>query len=225
MQVLQQAAHGKAHQPVGADLGGGGPVPAKLVGQNGIDQAGGVLLVLHQLHGAAHVLFDVVGDIPAGEDPCIDKGFAGMVAAQLGNDGHPDLGVFQLGDVGGAGGDIRKADPRLVPLQKEAGDVVVAVVLQHTALDDGAGSHHPDDVPLDQALGGGRVFHLLADGHLVPFGDQPGHIGLIAVEGHPAHGGPLFQAALLAGEGEVQLPGGCDGIVEKHLIKIADAVK
>ena len=51
--------------------------PAKLVGQDGIDQAGGVLLVLHQLHGAAHVLFDVVGDIPAGETPVLTRASLG----------------------------------------------------------------------------------------------------------------------------------------------------
>ena len=55
--------------------------------------------------------------------------------------------------------------------------------------------------------------------------DQARHIALVAVEGHAAHGGALRKAALLAGKGKIQLPGRRDGIVEEHLVKIADAVK
>ena len=66
---------------------------------------------------------------------------------------------------------------------------------------------------------------LLTDGHLVSLGDQPGHIALIAVEGHTAHGGTLRQAALLAGKGEVQLPGDRERVLKEHLVKIPDAIK
>ena len=225
VEVLQQAPHRIADQPLGADLGGAGPVAAELPRQGGVDQAGGVPLVLHQLHSAVHVLFDVVGHLPAGQGAGVEQHLAGAVTAQLGDDSQADLGVFQFGDMGRAGGDIGKADPGLLPFQVEAGDVVVAVVLEHAALDDGAGGDHTDDLPLDQALGQGGVLGLLADGHLVPLGDQPGHVGLVAVERHAAHGRPLFLAALLAGQGQVQFTGGRNGVVVEHLVKIADAVK
>ena len=225
VEVLQQAAHGVADQALGPDLGGAGPVPAKLPGQGGVDEAGGVFFVLHQLDGAVHVLFDVGRHLPAGQGAGVEQHLAGAVAAQLSDDRHADLGVFQLGDVGGAGGHIGKAQPRPVPFQVEAGDVVVAVILEHTALDDGAGGDHPDDLPFDQPLGQGGVLGLLADSHLVPLGDEARHIRLIAVERHAAHGGALFLAALLAGQGQVQLTGGRDSVVVEHLVKIADAVK
>ena len=225
VQVLQQSAHGVFHQAVGADLSGVGPVPAKLFGQGGLDEAGSVPLILHQFHRAVEIFFDVVGDFPIGENALVHQHLTGMIAAQLRNDRQPQLVAGQLSDVGCAGGDIRKADARLLPFQVEAGDVVVAVILQHAALDDSARRHHADDIPLDQALGGGRVLHLFADGHLIALGNQPGHIGLIAVEGHAAHGGTLLLAALLAGKGQIQLPGSRDGVVVEHLIEIADAIK
>ena len=225
VEVLQQAAHRIADQPLCPDLGALGPVTAELPGQNGLDQAGGVFFVLHQLDGAVHVLFDVVGHLPAAQGAGVEQHLAGMVAAELGDDGQADLGPCQLGDVGGAGRDVGKADPRFLPFQVETGDIVVPVVLEHTALDDGAGGDHPHDLPFDQPLGQGGVLGLLADSHLVPLGDQAGHIGLVAVEGHAAHGGALLLAALLAGQGQVQFPGGRDGVVVEHLVKIADAVK
>ena len=148
-----------------------------------------------------------------------------MVAAQLRDHRRGDLVRIQLGDMGRAGGDIRKAQTRFLSFEEDAGNVVIAVILQHAALNDRAGRDHADDVPLDKALGLGRVFHLLTDGHLVALGDQPRHIALVAVEGHAAHGRPLFHAALLAGQGQIQLFGCREGIIKEHLVKIADAVK
>ena len=123
------------------------------------------------------------------------------------------------------GGNVRKTQARLFALEVQAGNVVVAVVLQHTALDDRTGGDHTDDVPLDKPFRLGGILYLLTDSHLIPLGDQTRHIALVAVEGHAAHGSALRKAALLAGKGKIQLPGGRDGIVEEHLVKIADAVK
>ena len=148
-----------------------------------------------------------------------------MVAAQLGDDSRDDLFLPEFRDVGRAGGNVGKAEARRVPLDENARDVVVFIILEHTALDDGAGRDHTDDIPLDEALGLGGVFHLLTDGDLVAFGDEPGHIAFVAVEGHPAHGGALLLTALLSGQCQVQLPRGRPGIVEEHLVKVADAVE
>ena len=225
MQVLQQRGHGKAHKTFGCHTGGLRPVAAKLFFQRRSYQPRRIALVLDQLHRAAHVLFDVGGHFAAIQQAGVQQHLAWMIAAQLGNDRRGDLIRRQLGDVRRTGGNICKAQAGLFALEVQAGNVVVAVVLQHTALDDRTGGDHPDDIPLDKPLCLGGVLHLLADGHLIALGDQARHIAFVAVEGHAAHGGALGKAALLAGKGKIQLPGRRDGIVEEHLVKIADAVK
>ena len=208
MQIFQQRGHGKAHQTLGSYAGGLRPVAAKLLFQRRRHQPRRIALVLDQLHRAVHILLDVSGHLAAVQQTGVQQYLAGMVAAQLGNDRRGDLIRRQFGDMRRTGGNIRKAQTGLFALEVQAGNVVVAVVLQHTAFNDRTGGDHPDDVPLDK-----------------PLGDQARHIALVAVEGHAAHGGALRKAALLAGKGKIQLPGRRDGIIEEHLVKIADAVK
>ncbi len=43
--------------------------------------------------------------------------------------------------------------------------------------------------------------------------------------GDAAHGCPLVQPALLAGQGHIQLLGRGDGVVKEHFIKISQPVK
>ena len=45
------------------------------------------------------------------------------------------------------------------------------------------------------------------------------------MKGDPAHGGPFFQSAVLAGERKLQLLRSRQGVVEKHLVKVAQTVK
>ena len=225
MQVFQQRSHGKAHKALGGYAGGLRPVATKLLLQRRGHQPRRIALVLDQFHRAAHVLFDVGGHLAAVQQTGVQQHLTGVVAAQLGNDRWGDLIRCQFSDMRCTGGNIRKAQARLFALEVQAGNVVVAVVLQHAALDDRTGGNHTDDVPLDKAFCLGGVLHLLADGHLIALSDQARHIALVAVEGHAAHGGALRKAALLAGKGKIQLPGRRDGIVEEHLVKIADAVK
>ena len=45
------------------------------------------------------------------------------------------------------------------------------------------------------------------------------------MKGDPAHGGPFFQSAVLAGKRKLQLLRSRQGVVEKHLVKIAKTVK
>ena len=225
MQIFQQGGHGKAHKTLGSYAGGLRPIAAELLFQRRRHQPRRIALVLDQLHRAAHVLFDVGGHLAAVQQTGVQQHLAGVVAAQLGNDRRGDLIRRQFGDMRRTGGNIRKAQTGLFALEVQAGNVVVAVVLQHTAFNDRTGGDHPDDVPLDKPFRLGRVLHLLADGHLIALGDQARHIALVAVEGYAAHGSALCKAALFAGKGKIQLPGGRDGIVEEHLVKIADAVK
>ena len=45
------------------------------------------------------------------------------------------------------------------------------------------------------------------------------------MEWYAAHGRTLFKAALLAREGQIQLPRSCERIVEEHLVEVTDAVE
>ena len=225
MEIFQQRGHCKADKAVFCDAGLCGPVAAKLVLEGDGHEARGVPLLFHQLDGAVHILFDVGSDLPAVQQTRVHQHLAGVVAAEFRNDRRGDLFPLELGDMGRAGGDIRKAKARCAAFQKNTRNVVVFVVLKHTALDDGAGRDHADDVAFHKTLGLGRVFHLLTDGDLVALRDEAGHIALIAVERYAAHGRALFEAALLAREGQIQLLRDCERIVEEHLVEVTDAVE
>ena len=112
--------------------------------------------------------------------------------------------------------------------ERERSDVVAAVFLQHGALRHGAGSDHTDDFTFDKAFGQSGVFHLLADGDFMPFGNQPGNVGLRRVVGHTAHRGAflrIFHVPVSRGQGDVQITGGCIGIVVKQLVEVTEAEK
>jgi len=225
MEIFQQRGHCKADKAVFCDTGLCGPVAAKLVLEGDGHEARGVPLLFHQLDGAVHILFDVGSDFPAVQQARIHQHLAGVVAAEFRNDRRGDLLPLELCDMGRAGGNVREAEACCTAFQENARNVVVFVILKHTALNDGAGRDHADDVALDEALGLCRVFHLLTDGDLIALRDEAGHIALVAVEWYAAHGRALFKAALLAREGQIQLPRSCERIVEEHLVEVTDAVE
>ena len=225
MEIFQQRGHCKADKAVFCDTGLCGPVAAKLVLEGDGHEARGVPLLFHQLDGAVHILFDVGSDLPAVQQARIHQHLAGVVAAEFRNDRRGDLLPLELCDMGRAGGNVREAEACCAAFQENTRNVVVFVILKHTALNDGAGRDHADDVALDKALGLCRVFHLLTDGDLIALRDEAGHIALVAVEWYAAHGRALFKAALLAREGQIQLPRSCERIVEEHLVEVTDAVE
>ena len=225
MEIFQQRGHCKADKAVFCDTGLCGPVAAKLVLEGDGHEARGVPLLFHQLDGAVHILFDVGSDLPAVQQARIHQHLAGVVAAEFRNDRRGDLLPLELCDMGRAGGNVREAEACCAAFQENTRNVVVFVILKHTALNDGAGRDHADDVALDEALGLCRVLHLLTDGDLIALRDEAGHIALVAVERHAAHGRALFKAALLAREGQIQLPRSCERIVEEHLVEVTDAVE
>ena len=45
------------------------------------------------------------------------------------------------------------------------------------------------------------------------------------MKGDPAHGGPFFQSAVFAGQRKFQFLCNSQGVVEKHLVKVAQTVK
>ena len=120
-----------------------------------------------------------------------------------------------------SGRNVRKAKGNAVPGSVCSPKKVVGGIVQHTAFDEGTRRHQPDHVPFHQSLGKGRILHLLTDRHLIPQSDQPFDVDLAAVEGHAAHGGTLLQAAVPAGEGQLQQLGYQHSVIEKHFVEIS----
>ena len=124
------------------------------------------------------------------------------------------------------GRELAEGDAGAVPGEEDGADVVATLLGEHGAVRDGAGGDDADHVALHQALGQSRVLQLLADGDLVALGDELGDVTLGAVIGDAAHGRALFgilDVPVPGGEREVQLAGGGDGVVVKHLIEVAEA--
>ena len=129
--------------------------------------------------------------------------------------------------MGLAGGDITGGKAGLILPQPGGGAEVAAAGLQGGVVQDGAGGDHPDNVPLYKALGRGRVLGLLADGHLIALGNEPGNVPVRGVVGDAAHRHLLVKGLILilvsGCEGQVQLPGSRPGVGAEHLVKIAQA--
>ena len=159
--------------------------------------------------------------------PVGQHGLPGGIAAQLIIEMLVGVGAVKGGDGALAGGDVAEAHAGAGGVPVDGADVVVAPLLQHGGGHHRAGGDDADDVPIHQALGGGRILHLLADSHLVPLGDQPGDVGVGGVVGHPAHGGALILrlAPVPAGQGQLQLPGRQLGVLVEHLVKITQPEK
>jgi len=103
---------------------------------------------------------------------------------------------------------------------------VVATGGQHALLQHGAGGDHPGDVPLEQAALGGHRFELVAEGDAQAMAHQLGAIalgGVVRDAGHRHAADPL--ARLLAGEGQLQQAREQQGVLEKELKEIPQAVE
>ena len=108
----------------------------------------------------------------------------------------------------------------------DRGQEAVALVVQELRLHGQPRGHHPHYLPLHHPLGLGRVLGLLADRHPVAGPHQSGKIPGRGVMRHPAHGNLLAVVLMAAGgEGDTQHPGGELGVVKKHLVEVAHAIK
>ena len=122
-------------------------------------------------------------------------------------------------------GNIRKAHANGILAHIDRAEIVVLLLGEQDAFNNRTGRDHAHHVALDKPLGGGRIFDLLANGHLVALGDQLTDIPLRRMERHAAHGCALGLAAIAAGQRQLQLARGGDGIVKEHLVKVTQAVK
>ena len=142
---------------------------------------------------------------------------------------HGGVGAGKGCGVGLSGGDVAGGKASLVLLQPHGGAEVAAPGLQRGITQHCAGGHHPDDVPLDQSLGGGGILRLLANGHLVALGDEPGDIPVGGMVGDAAHGHLFIEGLVLVlvpgGKGQIQLPGGGSGVCAEHFVKVTQTEK
>ena len=143
--------------------------------------------------------------------------------------GHPQrhIRTGQRGGANVAGGAIAQTQPRCAAVRRhiQSAQIVVLFLIQHAALDHGAGGDDADHIALDQPLRGGGILHLLADGDLVAARHQLGNIRFVAVERHPAHGGALLLSAVAAGQYQLQLLRGDFRVFVEHLVKVAQPEK
>ena len=112
-----------------------------------------------------------------------------------------------------------------IPLTGDGGEVVILVRTQSEGVRGGAGSDDAGDLAPDQFLGGGGIFHLVADGHAVALLDQARDVTFGGVVGHAAHGDGRAFFLVARGEGDFELARGDDGVFEEQLVEIAQAEK
>ena len=225
VQVAQKPP--QRQQGGGISLGQGpGGLPAVLLFHQAAARLGLEAGRAAPLHPAVEFFLQKGGKLPLRTGSLIQKGLGGGEAAQLVHHVVDPLRPRKGGGVGLPGGDVAEAQSGVGFVDVDAADVVGLIPLQHGRVH-GAGGDHPDDVPLHDALGGGGVLHLLADGDLVALGDQPGDISVAGVVGDAAHGGALVLGLrpVPGGQGQVQLLTGHDGVLVEHLIEVAQAEK
>ncbi|OPZ67840.1 MAG: hypothetical protein BWY81_01123 [Firmicutes bacterium ADurb.Bin467] len=123
------------------------------------------------------------------------------------------------------GRDVAKGNPGALSVQEHAQYVARAALLEHVGLDDRPGRDDAYDLALDQPLRRRGVGHLLADRDLVPPLDQLCEVHVHRVKRHAAHRRALGEAAIPPGQRQFQLAGDEHGVLEEHLVEVAEAEK
>ena len=134
------------------------------------------------------------------------------------------VGSIQLGDDEVARGPVHGGQAVPVALADDGHQPVIGLIVEERGVQDGPGGDHADDLPLDQALGLGRVLHLLTDGHTISLLDEPGQVAVDGMVWHAAHGDAGLALGGGAGrEHHVHLPRRHLGVLAEHLVKITHA--
>jgi len=98
-------------------------------------------------------------------------------------------------------------------------------VAEQFGVGQGARRHHPHHFALHRPLAGGRVAHLLANGHRFAQLDQSCQVTLDRVEGHPRHQHWLSGRLATLGQGDVEQACGFFGVLVEQLVKVTHAVE
>src|SRR6266446_3583152 len=116
-----------------------------------------------------------------------------------------------------AGRDVREGEPERAPGLDERQQEVVGGALEEGGVRHGAGGDDPDDLATQELLAAAGSLHLLAEGNLLPRPDQPRDVRLGRVMGDARHLG-----ALPGGERDLEQPGPALGVLEEHLVEVAE---
>ena len=166
----------------------------------------GVAFVDHAVGECSELGGLVIGDEELGGGNAGDLVGELAVVRELG-DGELTGGVIDTGEAGG------------FPVAEDGGEVVRALVVEQLEIVDGAGGEDAGDLALDEFPGCG-IGRLLGDGDAFPGLEQAGDVALGGVVGNAAHGG-----AAALGEGDVHDGRGGFGVLEEHLVEVAEPVE
>ena len=114
-------------------------------------------------------------------------------------------------------------DRRPPGARRDRGQVVVLARAHQVGVHGGAGGDDAGDLALDEFLGEPRVLHLVADGDAVSFLDEARDVAFGGMVGDAAHGDGRALFLVARGEGDFELAGGGDGVLEEELVEIAQA--
>jgi len=143
-----------------------------------------------------------------------DEDFGGGLEGDVAEDGIGGRGVLHPEF---AGGKLEEGEAVEAAGAVDAGEVVRAGGLEHGVLEERAGRENGGDAALDDALGGGGVLELVAEGNLAAGAEDLRGVDVDRVVGHAAH-----RDALALGERDAQELGAEDRVVEEHLEEVAE---
>jgi len=137
--------------------------------------------------------------------------------------GHvPSLG-FRGPD--GAGGEVDHPEAEARPVTDERGKETRDARVEALLLEDRPGRDDPDDLPFEEAPAALGCLRLLADRHRVAGGEEPRDVRLRGVDGKAAERNLVGVAAVPRRERQVERPRRDLGVVEEHLVEVAEAKK
>ena len=180
--------------------------------------------------GAGHGLgeaaggFQRGGGLRVGEQAVGDQDFRGTKRRQ----DRAEAGTVEKEGFHVAGGELHARQRRLAAPDRHGGEAVGAARIQEAVFGEGAGRHHPHQIPPHDGLGAAllglrRVLHLFAYGDFETGTDQFGEVGFGGVDWHAAHGDILARVLAAIGQGDAEGLGGFARVVEEEFVEIAHA--
>ena len=139
-------------------------------------------------------------------------------------DARHEIGRFgprQLEQADLAGRCVGEAQARDLGLRPHGREKVVGRGVEELVGGDRAWRQDLRHAALDQALRARRVLELVADRDLVSEAQQPRDVGVALMPGHAAHRDRLGILPVARGEGETEELGSPDGVLEEHLVEVA----
>ena len=127
-----------------------------------------------------------------------------------------------LGELDLAGRGVGQAHAERPVGGPEGGEEVVGRGLEEPLAHDRPGGEHLRHPALHQAACQGRVLQLVADRHLVPGLEEPGHVGVPLVPGDAAHRDRLGILLVAGGEREPEHRRPAHRVLEERLVEVAE---